>query len=311
MKYTRLIWILGSAALSLLLYAGSLFAQSNVKNEFLAEYEPAEKKLQDVYSRLRMKVKSERRNGKDTVVEEFEFKANGPLFRVDWFRGVERSSVANPNLSFQVVKQKNGPYRLAGIDLGYMGLLEGTRTATRLPFAAYCIYDFSISKIIRLDAFHIDRAIRTGTGEAERIKLTYQAGAPNKRVSGWFVFAPQDCWALQEYAKGLTGKFPAEDTSMAVIEYDGKSPEGIPLVKKVRYWQAGSNKNPSECLTMERVELSLDPVPEEAFTLTAFGISHVGGPSSQRYYNIIIIGLVLLIAALGIRYGLRRWQRPA
>jgi hypothetical protein len=270
------------------------------KEPFLAEYEPAVRRIQDCYNNLRMRVKAEYRSEKGTRVGEYEYLANWGLYRSDSIsKGY--SFVATPRGSFQAKKQQNDEYVIIPIADSYEDSVGAIRTGTRLPFAAYCMYNRTIVEMIRSDACHITSIERSGEGKSAEAKVSLQTRKGN---TYWFVFAPNDGWVVKEYGHGKAPSF-----ARANVTYDSYSSDGIPLVKRVRYWEEGPNRDPAHGITMEMVDFTLGPVSDREFEWAAFGIADVWKPDPTTYPVLLVVGATLVVLIVVVGYVMRRLEK--
>jgi len=291
-----------------------------VKKDFLAEYEPSALKLADYYSNLRMRFAVSEQDfpsRKDRVDYEIVYMANGSLYRLDspnrdstgnLVPGSRFVRVVTPELSFIVSKRANDAiYSIHTIDQDYSTMLETLRLNAKAPFAPYCFYETFIPELIKKKTCKIRAPVKIPGKDL--MKLDFELQLPGKLglLVGWMLFAPGDCWALQEYACGTSGRFPNEDCSRCVVVYDGKDAE-IPIVKQVEQWVENREKR-TRIISLKVLEMRPGPVPASEFTLDAFGIQ-IGKATSNRWLLLyVLLGILATFLALVFRYLAKRHSK--
>jgi len=322
----RLVIAVGGIGLCL---ARLAVAQNRVsKDEFLARYEPAAKRLEEFYSNVEMRAVStsaewpaynDTGGRRSTRVV---FRANGDLMRVDATIVSEDDSLAKGRTSVRVANPKGSflagrgagkaDFVLLGMDPDYGASVQTIR-ATHLAVAApFAWLGAPIADTIRSDAaITLTRIEETSQDGEPVVKVFWE----DQRAVGWFLFLKDRSWALREYsfwAKDLTPeKLRTQPdryfVSRAAIEY-GDTHDGIPLLKTAKYWrETGPARQPRLVETIVVEELVAGPVPEREFTLAALGI-----PSAEQTSNTVrpallfVLGTTALILAyLVLRRSLR------
>lgn len=296
------------------------------KARFLAEYEPAAKKLEEFYGKVLIrgrKIEKGERPGAEAI-SDLVFRANGPLLRLDEanHRAIgnlqaetTRVRVANPRRSFALRKAPGAEaFTIDLLDRDYRQQVKSIRANAVIPFAPFSALELTVAEQLRQNEFpfNVKELTRTTRDGRELVRLLYAWELPPKPAIGqgplqyvrWFHFAPNDGWALQEYGWGPP-QFP--NSFRAAIEYQGEQ-DGVPLVRRAEYWRQDRHGKRSEVVTFEVDELVPGPVSEEDFTLDAFGFADVGKRGFPTYLILLAAGVLAALAAVAFRYLARRRQ---
>ena len=291
--------------------------------DFLRQYASAAERLQDFYSRLQMTelqegqyVKREHPSGRQTL----KYLAAGSSLRVD--RCDENGNtlsarVVTPEKAFAVARSSaKSLYHVEDIARSTReSALERIRiTGPKLPFAPYCIFETRIVDFLSSDACTITDFVDVTREGRKLVQVFFDAAfeRPNGSVvrpSGWFVFAPAECWALREYQWGA--KEPSGTRLRCRLEYD-QIVDGVPLISKARYWrEQGDRVIPM--YTILRTQVVMKPADRNNFALSAFGIPDVlgqrptGGTGCRRWLVVAnIAALIAFLIALSVLYWIRR-----
>jgi hypothetical protein len=300
----------------LLVMGHPLFAQeSELQAKFLSEYTPAEAKLKAFYRKVRMRgaiYTWDEKSGKEALDAQQVLLANGLWLRLE--RTEERVTKARAAGGLSVTVA--GPYgfRLQkNARTGQFAILEITKEPKQMArniwlngpsfFAPFAFYEGSVADFFQVDDGYVKKFEDIGQGDNRSVKIWWG----RKKVtqwSGWFLFAPERCWALQEYQWGSA---KTTFVTRARFEYDAKE-EAIPIIRRARYWREEAGKRIwSE--THEITEVSPEEIAEEEFRLTAFNLPEpnwIAAPHGSRWY--LWFGLAA-IAALALSFLFRRLVR--
>jgi len=273
------------------------------KEELLAAYEPAAERLKRFYTNLYIAADITKSNWvylpRKPSDESVEFRANGRLIRSD--RVIQAG--AHPDTIVQVgaaergfVVSKRSDARRFVLDSWHANpdvTVESSRLFNPLPFAPYCILEVTIPDLLKRGGVRL-----TDTQEVKKegellLKATFHETFKREgrvfHTSFWFLFAPERSWACRGYRYGTVNPECAE------IEYEAEV-DGIPLVKSALYWKEDKGKRVN--MTRAKVtRLIPGPVPEDQFTLEAFGIAE---PQERagRAWKYAVAGALLLMVAL-------------
>lgn len=271
------------------------FRSQEPKEEFLAAYRRGVVPLVHFYENVRIRYREVNKEpSQETRTYEKVYLANAPRFRLDTKGPEERNKglriqVVNPlRTSFSIFKgRERQSFELYHVTTDHDDKLEALRQFSPIPSYLYCMYYVPIVELCDHPSFRIVNVESVKQDDETLVKMYYvrtyeQAPA----LHGWVIFAPNDCWAVRE-RKGGTGS-----SLRYRISYQGR--EGaIPLVKGLVLWSEDEMGNKIGTETdVEVLELTPGPVPEEEFTLAAFGLSDAGLQATVPpwfYYQLIAL----------------------
>jgi len=302
------IFVLPLSVLSLSTAGPSGFSS---KEDLLAAYEPAAQRLQAFYTNLYISADITKSNWvympHQPPGEKVEFRANGRLIRSD--RVIE--DAAHPETIVQVAGAQRGfvVSKAPGANAFILDTwhanpeltTESSRLFNPLAFAPYCILEVTILEWMKRPSVRL-RAVEEVQEQGELLlKATFDETFKREgqvlHLSHRFLFEPQRNWACRRYAYGGTNPECAE------IEYEGEV-DGIPLIKSATYWKEDKGKRANMTHATVR-KLIVGPVPEDQFTLAAFGIAEpVEGTARASTYA--AIGVATLVVALLLSLWARR-----
>jgi hypothetical protein len=182
-------------------------------------------------------------------------------------------------------------------------LLDQMRLNGQLCEAAFSLADVRVRELLDSRNFKVSDVSWVESGGRKLVRLSFERTAAAGFTSGWMLVDPQEGWALREYEitsdkERLSGH--------GVVEYHG-SRDGVPLLRRATLdWTHKGKPAESHELTVE--ELLTEDVPEEAFTLAAFGITAAGegqGATARRVFSLIVV-VALLVVLFLVLY--RQWR---
>jgi hypothetical protein len=311
------------AVLVLLAVAVSPAKAAVSESEFLAQYEPAVRKLHDFYRAVRvsgMLTKSNWTMDKNVAPEKVVVYANGDRLRVDVVipnlvsgnpeEGAVRVSVSAPDTSFGLTREpgaKTFVLRNVTSDPDSMThVLRGEKYLLFAPFKDRM--GIEILQKLKSPGLKITSIEDRKQGDESLVKVSYTDDIMfNNRplqYIGWYLFSENKSWAL----RGSFSQRSVEDAKQiwSDIEY-GDTVDGIPLLKKAEYWvQKGTVR--SDIQTYDVSEIKPGRVPEKEFGLAAFGIRDIREEKETNYWlYLIVTGVVLIAAAIVVaRVSARR-----
>jgi len=126
--------------------------------------------------------------------------------------------------------------------------------------------------------------------------IEYPNGKRKER--GIFIFSPSNCWAVREATiQGASDK----SFNTWAIEYD-TSPGKVPRVKSLINTYADLDGQVINVTTVEVTKLVPGSVPEDQFTLAAFGLTDSGLQQTvPPWYYIQLIAVLALVLMLIFR----------
>ena len=137
------------------------------------------------------------------------------------------------------------------------------------------------------------------------VRVEWATTQPVRRA-GWFIFAPDESWALHEF----TWKLNDNPQQGVTVSYGGKV-GNIPLVKQVRTWiahpRAGEHGKGISTID-EVVDLTPGPLPAEFFTAAHFGATLPVEPRNARPW-VFTTALILLVTAVTLLWYRHRPAR--
>ncbi len=314
-KERTFFWQIIACAFSFFYISQGLYSQTNsLKKNLLIEYEPAAKKLGDFYSNMKMSGKFIRWPSKEEFI--FEYMANGNLLRMEEKQisigekqisnripGTKIISVANKKQSFMLEKKPTiNAFQVLHLwnSDGYEKAKDDIRRSLIPAFAPYCYYTLTLLDILTHNDWEEVISINNGK-RIKKIKLKWREENDAIQRYSWFIFYPDDSWALKEYSHFATGIADAEGCQ---VEYINKIND-IPLVNKVEYWRVDNNGVKHKKIYCEVIEIIPGPVPEKEFTLAEFGLPDIVPVEEKyraRFYYLLIGGLLLVVLGLFFRY---------
>jgi len=275
---------------------------------FRNEYKAASAKLEEFYSRVQI---VERQSGElvrrlhQKDVATIGYQSNDLLKRVDLIDDdgtVLSAKVANANQTFSVERlDASAEFALTELNKRkYSDLLLQMRSRDALlPFAPYCLNDARLSDFLFSTVCSLTSAeditdeketgpVRFTEKGRKRVKVRVSVQLPHQEKPGeaWFVFLPDDSWALDECKFGKT---------LCQLEYRGRA-DGFPIVRRLVYLRDDMRE---PFLTDEAADVKLVPAPQEAFTLSAFGIpENVAGSSESKSIRYVLLGVNIGLAVI-------------
>jgi hypothetical protein len=299
------------------------------KDEFLAQYELAAKRLQSFYDNVTISAVVTQKNwpwAKDSPEEKrwqypakYVFYADGKDVRLDIFQPAQdgqplanveaRTVVADPGNSFSVNRSAGEKAfvleRLASdFERTKMRLLLNE---ARFAGAAYC--DAWIGNVAAFNRLTAKGAKISSVEEETRdgealVKVSYrQAGRIGRgpiQLICWLLLARDKCWAVRGWSEGVAAVADGPDIldneeARAEIEY-GDSVNGVPLLKHVTYWrQKGGERFSIADYRIDEIKPGAPSSKE--FKLATFGIGDIRAEKETSYWLYLIAAGVVLIAA--------------
>jgi hypothetical protein len=305
----------------------------NLRKRFESEYPQAARRVQDAYSRARIRATwtlPAPREGTVPLVSEVEFAGKGQLLRtvqtpqrVDPSEnrsfGTRTALVANPKLSFRLTPADAGQsseWSVASIDS-----LEDRQARTHMDyrglFAPFLENDSTIEETMRQPGFEITSFETITENDKSLARIWWRArpdAVQGTVAQGWFLFDPAGSWVLRGYRFGRVAMdYPAStDTPSAqhaIHSYEG-SHEGIPILKTAVF-KLESPQRPKGEQTEERwdiIAIEFTEVPDEEFTLTSFGLPDLGEKrnSGALIYALLTTGICLVLLSLFVAWWSRK-----
>ena len=143
-------------------------------------------------------------------------------------------------------------------------------------------------------------------------KPTYLSDALNDLRGGWFILSPDDHWSVQEYNISFAGPIIKEsgfnEYGEVVDGYRIPRRSKATIVKKGKQGEVITYTDTIDYERFVRTEL-----PEEAFSLSAYGLPEPIAETSKKTKRLYLAALLFGLAALGIliSFILRRRSRRA
>jgi hypothetical protein len=309
---------------------------STLKAEFLRDYPRALEALEARFGRVRGVAKCtdvrHLKGSTDSFSKTLEFECKLPsMVRVvetgklavtkgDVTRSVGRWAVrcCNDDYSFELKKNaadgkfsiasmlnsseekfKNEKRRMADQLLRYLG-------------APFYLDVFPMSGFISATNVSIRSVSRVRVGTREMLKAEFEMrpfqkapkGAPSRE--GWFTVSPSEAWGLHEY------EFVHGDVSVhGSIEYGGMQ-AGVPVPRRFAHTTTKQGKL-LNAQTYDFEMLDFADVPDQDFTLAAFGLPEVGRPTEKRSGSaapwLVAFSLLALAAAVVFKIASVRARR--
>ena len=298
----------------------ALAGTTSLRDEVVKQYPLALENLERFYSHVRIVGRGSHRAGipKPRVVIEYtvEFLRNDDSIRL--VKGVTADSrgpletlalVTRPRLSFTAARSaESQEFALQSISPGPSDEARLIGLHAQLCFSPFSLGELNLRDLLKSPDFTIKGASGAVHGGRDCIKISVERAASQGVVSGFLIVDPHAGWVLREYE---TAMLPTGHTSRGSVEYEGQR-EGIPLLRRAKlvYFRDGVPGQIDE-LTVDRI--SVEEVPEEEFTLAAFGISDIGATRPPIIAPGIAYSLLAALVALAIvvawRIARRRPQR--
>lgn len=266
---------------------------ATLQADFLSRYQPAQNRLRDFYGKITMRANyftHDAKTGNKVLQGELVFKSNASLLRLEgaWQdrqekRPSETVTGVGSSYSFRLGK-------LPGRNDYFLKELTGSAKEIttiiwlngKVFFAPFAFLDGTIEEIFLGDDFYVTNLTEERREGKHLVKVSWGRTKIPGWV-GWFLFAPDDSWAVQEYA-WWTQKNPA--LNHAVMEYSGREGE-FPIIRKVHYWRDAEGGKRLREETYEVTHVIQGAVPESEFHLSAFGLPDPKGvkrPPPPRYW---------------------------
>lgn len=293
-------------------------------NRFRREYPAAVDRLRGFYSTLRIEMQNtwpEPISGSTPESRVLRYAARGDLLRLDTVATIadksqESVSVANPRASFRLTPSRSGGgYTVDTID-GYAERLLTLRIGAVALFAPFGFYEFAMDELVYQPGFEWTGFGFDGNGSSGLVKGEFRAiSAEESLLSGWFLFAPDQHWALRGWylRAQLKDREQGPGHRECKITYDERlHPSGFPLLKRAEYttvFDPMANRRMVELYEVTKIE-QVD-VPESEFTLPAFGLPDVVAPSDpqRRFLWILVAVAIVLLVLFTVAWNRRRKQR--
>jgi len=294
----------------------ALAGTTSLRDEVLKEYPLALEKLERFYGHVRIAGRGSHRAGlgKPKLVIEYtvEFLRNDDSIRL--VKGVTadsrgpletRAFVTRPRLSFTAARNaESQQFALQSISPGPSDEARLIGLHARLCFSPFSVGELNLRDSLKSPDFTIKGASRAVHGGRECIKISVERTASGVVVSGSLIVDPHAGWVLREYE---TAMLSGGRTSRGTVEYEGER-DGIPLLRRAKlvYFRDGVPEQTDE-LTVDRI--TVEDVPDEEFTLAAFGISDVGATRPPLIPPALAYSVLAGIAALVMVIVWRRMRK--
>jgi len=289
----------------------------SLQKEVLPKYASALKRLEEFYSHVRIVGTGRYRAYPSSVDRQFsvEFLAKGDARRLTRTRTVDGKGegvgtryawVTTPNLCFELFRAPDrSNYVVRSLAPGGCPQLsDQMRFNGQLCDAPFSLADIRVRELLESRNFRVSGVSWVDAGGTKLLRMQFQRSAPAGFTSGWILVDPQQAWVLREYE---TTSASQSTGGHGVLEYRG-SGDGIPLLRRATLdWTQKGKATESHELRVETI--AWEEVPEEAFTLSAFGITApVQGqaPTARRMFSLIVVVALLALLFL-VLY--RRWRR--
>ncbi len=295
--------------------------------KFISQYRPALSKLEQFYSQSRCRGVEIVKYSLGGRTIEFEFAVNGDRYRLvralKEFRrtdevGITTAVVADPRLSFdlqRVPSRNDFAVQWVGISAGEMHKkrVEKIRWRAQFAFAAFSVCDVPITELQKWEGFSIQNVVPVQRDGHDLLKVSFMSTSPyGLSYGGWFAVCPHCAWAVHEY-EVRQHKPGVDDATKPMVgrghvEY-WPADRDIPLVRRVELNWSRDNQvaQQFEC---NFTEFRHEVVPEEEFTLAAFGIPQpeplVGVPP-LAFWGLLLATIAFVCSVmLRLRRGHRR-----
>lgn len=299
---------------------GTATADDSKKAELIGAYEPAQKRLREVYSHASITAVSTRKgspglNGDDQATK-LEIYVDGDKLRVDRInQGANKETnawVANPSQSFLVTRKLGAPsFSVKAMYASYNEAIETARLRSTLATAPFGFLEVTIDDFIKnpdLKIVAFERSIESDESVAIVRYEILSSDGESVTEAGQFVFLPERAWVLSEYKRGAKG---AKRFQHGIRRY-GEPKDGVPVLRSVEYWIDAEDGSKALWETFDVQEIKFGRPSAELFTLSAFGID-VRPPSGiNRTFAIVslIMGALLLYLAIAFRRRARPKAPP-
>jgi hypothetical protein len=281
----------------------ALGAQDTTKKDFLADYEPAAKRLEDFYRRTTIRARAVTTAPEGERSKNIRYEANDRLLRLEISDEVWngkpsdvcfRAMVTNPKASFWITKKVNSDrFQINKLVHRNIDYAKAVAIDGEIPFAPFCWRDGRVTTFLKFPNVSILKIEDLSIDGETLCNLTWKQefprsaeGKDTKPWIGWFLFDPARCWVLRGHRLG-----PLE----ASLEY-GPLQDGVPMIKKLEYWYDKDGSR-SYVTTITVSEIKRVEAPEKDFTLAAFGMNDVPPPRSPALYYLLAFGFIGLIVA--------------
>jgi hypothetical protein len=303
----------------------------SAKDRFITDYSPAAKKLEAFYGQIRIRAKRVEQGIPDggekyEFIDDILYKANGQLLRLDIANRTQKKTmlpdttlvrVANPKRCFNADKSpQSDNYIIRVLGKDYNKQVESIRQNCVIAWAPYGFLDGTIFECLdsKEAVFEVTGYTRFNKGGEDFAKLECMWIHPPSddgkqwKIGVWFLFAPEECWVIREYAWG-----PSKNPSgqRCVLDYGGKI-DGVPLLKRAQYLTQYENETkPRRVITFDVSEIVPGFFPEEEFELSSLHIPEIVEKERRRPFWYFLTGtLLIILLAAGLRIIVKRY-RPA
>jgi hypothetical protein len=276
---------------------------------FLKEYVPSSRKLIDFYEHVTMEADCSfsaiSSDGKEERRKHYHilFKAGAPFYLVQIYNQEDEEAGITGATEIYLFGRRKGysllsvqpeqPYHITNM---WDRTPENDATLyigeALFAFIPYCWFDLRIPDMLRYPYLTVLRIQKYKENNQERVDLWYQVKGPSPiDYTGKMVFSPSNSWALLSRV-AYQGEKPKNRYD---IIYDDLSKE-VPWLKKVAYWQQNDGGSViQKTWTIRR--LVPGPVPEEEFTLAAYGVTE---PVERPSVFFLLFWLALAVLFLTI-----------
>lgn len=293
---------------------------SELRQRFLNEYPAAVERIEKAYGSIQLKARCEvpQPDGVDPLVEQHAYYGNGENLRLDMLEsgGGERAQVATPTRNFRLVKNEaTSDFVVEELDVStYKAARESIRLFAKLPYAAFCIFEFPFITFMRDPAFSLISAEEIEHAGRQMVKITWELpdfvpDVPKGEyvAGGWVILSPDESWVIYESFYNYRINIYPDAGIHVVIEY-GEELDGVPIpTTMTRSSVTSEGRRIAE--RQETVELITEPASSEEFQLSAFGIPNNvgrGGAQVSRYRQLVILLNVALVCGLLVFFLIRR-----
>jgi len=289
----------------------------SAKDQVLREYPPALDRLENFYAHVRIQGKGSYRAEGPKATKRlseytFDWRRNTDSMRLvrevtsdTWQPTHTRGLVSSPRQSFSVVrKSATGDFALESLSADPSGQTQPIRFHAMLCFSPHSLGDTSVREYLKSPAFAVKDASRVVYAGRDCVKITFERVAARGFVSGSMIVDPQAAWVIRQTE--LTSVEP-RFTGLTTAEYEGQQ-DGIPLLRGARM-VFETEGVATEIHELKVDKLTVEDVPDEEFTLAAFGISDAGATRPPLIPPALAYSLLAGIAALVMVIFWRRMRK--
>jgi hypothetical protein len=316
---------LAALTLGLLISCPVHAESSNARTQFLEQYQPNAKALQDYYSNVVYKLVHTTVGPENTLVDEAEGKCalgcylctvGGKAIKNNtgetYAHTMQRTEGGNSSYSFTVLRKENGGYAAKDVTLLKKGDQSLFFTAS-VPFAN-AFRQMTYLDIARdTDTIFLALEDRVWQNEPVKVLRTEYTDLFKNRTTAEYYFSPTNGWLCRGERVATTGGSQyVEETYF----YESRESEPFPALKRIEQW-VHDDKNPAKTRRTNFTEFSefrhVVPFPESDFRLTAFGLPEPATPKSPSWWPLwasYLLGAIgLAIAAVLFAWLARRFRK--